>query len=74
MKTHEYSNGEVTIIWRPELCSHAGVCVKTLPKVYNPKARPWAKPENATTAELISQVSQCPSGALRIKEIPHGND
>ena len=60
----EYSNGEITITWRPKLCQHAGVCVKLLPKVYNPKAKPWIQIENATTAQLKDQVSQCPSGAL----------
>jgi uncharacterized Fe-S cluster protein YjdI len=69
MERKEYSNGQVTIVWQPKLCIHSGVCVKTLPKVYNTKERPWIKPENATTEELISQVAKCPSGALSIKEI-----
>lgn len=43
---------------------HAGICVKTLPGVYKPKERPWIQIENATTAELIAQIKQCPSGAL----------
>ena len=30
-KKIEYTNGELTIIWQPELCQHAGICVKTLP-------------------------------------------
>lgn len=68
MLTKKYSNGEVTILWTPEKCIHAGICVKTLPKVYNPKERPWIKPENATSEELIDQVAKCPSGALSIKE------
>lgn len=63
-KIHEYSNGELTIIWQPEMCAHAGVCVKTLPAVYNPKSRPWISIENATTAELMAQIDRCPSGAL----------
>ena len=68
MSVHEYSNGEVTILWKPDVCIHAGVCVKMLPQVYNPKARPWIKPENATSDQLRNQVSKCPSGALSIKE------
>ncbi|MBK7410032.1 MAG: (4Fe-4S)-binding protein [Saprospirales bacterium] len=60
----EYTNGEVTIVWKPGKCIHSGVCVKTLPEVYNPKGKPWLKIENATTDELKSQVSKCPSGAL----------
>lgn len=68
MERKEYSNGEITIVWQPNKCIHSGVCVKTLPKVYNPKERPWIKPENATTQELIDQVAKCPSGALSIKQ------
>ena len=66
METHEYPNGEITILWKPKLCIHAGVCVRTLPKVYNPKARPWITAANATTQEVIDQVAKCPSGALSI--------
>jgi len=60
----EYSNGELTVVWQASKCQHAGICVKTLPKVYHPKDQPWIKPDNATTEELKSQISQCPSGAL----------
>ncbi|WP_426328715.1 (4Fe-4S)-binding protein [Pedobacter sp. R-06] len=60
----EYSNGKLKIIWRPEVCIHAGNCVKLLPKVYNPKEVPWVQPKNATTEQLISQIDQCPSRAL----------
>ena len=67
MKTHEYSNGEVTILWKPDKCIHSGICVKTLPEVYNPDERPWIKPNNATTEQIIDQVAKCPSGALSIK-------
>lgn len=68
-KTHRYSNGEINIVWRPDLCTHSGMCVRTLPQVYDPKARPWIKPENASTDELRQQVAKCPSGALSIEEI-----
>ncbi|MDR2949959.1 MAG: (4Fe-4S)-binding protein [Dysgonomonas sp.] len=63
-KIVEYTNGELTVIWKPEKCQHAGICVKMLPEVYHPKDRPWVKPENATTEQLIAQISKCPSGAL----------
>lgn len=59
-----YSNGELTVVWKSGLCTHSGVCVRTLPQVYNTKERPWVKPENATTDELKAQISKCPSGAL----------
>ena len=62
--TKEYSNEELTIVWKPGKCIHAGVCVQALPQVYNPKERPWIKIKNATTEELKAQIAQCPSGAL----------
>ena len=68
MSNHEYTNGEITIIWKPYLCIHAGICVKTLPKVYHPKDKPWITIENATSEELINQVQLCPSKALTIKK------
>lgn len=68
MERKEYSNGEITIVWQPKLCIHSGVCVKTLPQVYNPKEKPWVKPEKATTRELKDQVAKCPSRALSIKQ------
>lgn len=74
MEEHEYTNGEITILWKPTLCIHAAICVKTLSKVYNPKARPWIKAENATTQELREQVATCPSGALSIKQESLIND
>ena len=64
METHEYTNGEITVIWQPKKCIHAAICVKRLPQVYNPKEKPWLKPENATSAELKNQIDLCPSGAL----------
>ena len=68
-ETKEYSNGELVIIWQPSKCTHAGVCVRTLPKVYRPRERPWVAIGNATTAELIAQIDRCPSGALSYRII-----
>ncbi len=64
----EYTNGEITIKWELKKCEHAGVCIRTLPKVYNPKASPWIKIENTTTEELKNQINKCPSGALSFYE------
>ena len=64
----KYSNGEITIHWQPQLCEHAGICVKTLPEVYQPKASPWIRIENASTEALKNQIKRCPSGALSYQE------
>lgn len=60
----EYSNGELTVVWKPSKCIHSRVCIDTLPNVYDPEAKPWIKAENATTDELKAQIAKCPSGAL----------
>jgi uncharacterized Fe-S cluster protein YjdI len=66
----EYANDEIVVVWKPQTCIHAAECVKALPKVYNPKEKPWIKVENATTEELKAQIGKCPSGALSYYEKP----
>ena len=63
-----YSNGEITVFWKPELCIHSGNCVRGLPTVFNNQIRPWIQPEHATTEEIIKTVNTCPSGALSYKQ------
>ena len=62
--TKHYTNGELTIVWQPSKCIHAGVCARTLPQVYKPRKKPWITAENGNTEELKAQINNCPSGAL----------
>ncbi len=68
-KIIEYKNNDIAVIWKPGKCIHAAECVKRLPQVYDPKARPWIKVENATTDALINQIAACPSGALTYRNL-----
>jgi len=63
-KTFKYTNGEVTIVWKPDSCIHSTLCWKGLREVFDPTRRPWIKPEASTTDQIIAQVRHCPSGAL----------
>ncbi|MAP54264.1 (4Fe-4S)-binding protein [Altibacter sp.] len=63
-KTKEYSNGEVTVLWKPELCIHSAKCVHNLPEVFKPKEKPWVQVANSNTEAIINTVKACPSGAL----------
>lgn len=66
-KIKEYTNGEVTVVWKPNLCIHSKICwhaVHGMPEVFNPRERPWIKLDATTTEKLVEQVSKCPSGAL----------
>lgn len=65
-KTHSYTNGEVTVEWRPELCKHAARCATQLPQVFNPAAKPWVNMDGATSKEITEQVNRCPTGALKM--------
>ena len=62
--TKKYTNGEVTIVWKPALCMHSAICFKGLGEVFDPQKRPWITPEGATTEKIVGQVKKCPSGAL----------
>jgi putative redox protein len=63
-KKLKYSNGEITVVWKPEFCKHAGRCVTQLPQVFNLETKPWVTMTGADTAAIIHQVNQCPTGAL----------
>jgi len=65
-KTHHYPNGEITVVWKPELCIHSGICFKGLAGVFDPRRRPWIDMSKAETQQIIDQVKKCPSGALSI--------
>jgi uncharacterized Fe-S cluster protein YjdI len=59
-----YENGEIRVIWRPDLCAHSGVCVRGLAEVFRPANRPWIELGGAPSDRIVAQVEQCPSGAL----------
>lgn len=63
-ETHQYTNNEVTVVWKPKVCIHSTLCWKGLIEVFNPRERPWIKMDGATTEKIIEQVRKCPSGAL----------
>lgn len=62
--TKKYTNGEVTVVWKPTMCMHSTICFKGLGNVFDPQKRPWITPDGGTTEKIIDQVKKCPSGAL----------
>ena len=64
-----YENGDIAILWQPDLCIHAANCIAGLPHVFNPRNRPWVKIDAASTDELIETVLTCPSGALTFERL-----
>ena len=64
-----YENGEIAIVWQPDLCIHSANCIAGLPQVFNPRKRPWVAIHAASTDELVETVITCPSGALSFERI-----
>jgi uncharacterized Fe-S cluster protein YjdI len=62
--TKKYSNGEVTIVWKPNTCTHSAKCFTGLKEVFHPQQLPWITPEGADTQRIVEQIKKCPSGAL----------
>jgi uncharacterized Fe-S cluster protein YjdI len=70
----EYSNGDISVVWKPESCIHSTKCWRGLPEVFQPSSRPWVKVDAATSEQIRNQVALCPSGALSIRENTIQND
>jgi putative redox protein len=65
--TRTYTNGEITVEWRAELCTHCKNCLSGLPTVFDLNKRPWVNMGGASSDAIKDQVAECPSGALSIK-------
>jgi uncharacterized Fe-S cluster protein YjdI len=68
MTQKQYSNGEITVIWKPGLCQHSTNCWKGLINVFDPRKKPWINIDGDTSERIIEQVKKCPSGALTYLE------
>ena len=60
-----YEADGVVVTYDATLCIHSGVCVRTLPGVFDPKLKRWVRPENAGPEAVVAAVAKCPSGALQ---------
>jgi len=66
-ETFRYTRDELTVVWKPILCIHSGICARGLPGVFDPRRKPWIDMNQAEKEQIIEQVEKCPSGALSIE-------
>lgn len=64
MTTKHYTNGEITVTWKPDKCIHSAACISGLPGVFDVDRNPWIDMKAGVTADIAAQVDKCPSGAL----------
>ena len=65
MAIERYTDGEITVTYDADVCTHAARCVKGLPSVFDAKRTPWIDPSGASADDVEAQVARCPSGALK---------
>lgn len=59
-----YAAPGITVYYDARRCLHVASCVRGLPDVFDPKARPWIQPANAGAGAVAAVVRTCPTGAL----------
>ena len=62
-----YRNERIVVYWEPKLCIHSANCIRGLPQVFNPAARPWVSIDAATADQIAETIMTCPSGALHLR-------
>ncbi|NUS48983.1 MAG: hypothetical protein HOQ15_15415 [Gemmatimonadaceae bacterium] len=62
--TREYGTERITVQWHAERCIHSANCVRALPRVFDPRRRPWVDAQAADADAIAAAVLRCPTGAL----------
>jgi uncharacterized Fe-S cluster protein YjdI len=60
-----YETPDITVTFDPNACTHAGLCLRGLPEVFDIRRKRWIRPERAPAEEVAALIARCPSGALR---------
>lgn len=71
-RVHQYDGAGIQVRFDTARCIHAGKCVAGSPDVFDPKAKPWVKPDATDVDALARTIAQCPSGALTYERTDGG--
>lgn len=67
-----YRTDAIEVTFDPNRCIHAAACIRTLPAVFDSRARPWIRPAAAAPDAVAAAVVRCPTGALRYRRFDGG--
>lgn len=62
--TKKYVGDGITVYWYAKRCIHDASCIRALPRVFNPRRRPWVDVSQAEAEAIADAVRRCPTGAL----------
>src|SRR5688572_33496588 len=65
-----YEAADMTVSFDPNVCKHSGVCLMTLPAVFDVRRARWIQPDRADPTQVAQAVQKCPSGALQFYRNP----
>jgi uncharacterized Fe-S cluster protein YjdI len=72
--TRTYVGDAIEVHWEPRLCIHVRNCVRDLPNVFVPEARPWVAVDAADADAIAAAVEHCPTGALHYRRLDGAAD
>jgi uncharacterized Fe-S cluster protein YjdI len=64
-RLQRYETDEIVVTYEPGICTHSGVCARSLFAVFNPREKRWVRLENASAQDVAATVAKCPSTALK---------
>jgi len=70
--TRDYEAEGIRVSWDAKRCLHEAECVRGLPRVFNPRRRPWIEAGFAAADEVAAVVRRCPTGALTFVRLDGG--
>jgi uncharacterized Fe-S cluster protein YjdI len=72
--TRTYAGDAIEVLWEPRLCIHVRNCVRGLPQVFDPEARPWVVVDAADADAVAATIETCPTGALHYRRLDGGRE
>ena len=71
-KLHVFEGEGIRVTWSKARCIHSAECIRGLPLVFQPGARPWIKPDADTADRIAEVIERCPTGALHYQRLDGG--